>query len=117
MSTIAFTCPKCLRRDNLTREKTDPVKAFSATLVCPDCDDGDFHSPEFFDADGRHIDEGTGEAYAAAQALASGGAESPPRSCRSPGRNTNKINLLGVGISHGGEDHDQAHRRRADRYR
>lgn len=75
MSTIAFTCPKCLRRDNLTREKTDPVKAFSATLVCPDCDDGDFHSPEFFDADGRHIDEGTGEAYAAAQALASGGAE------------------------------------------
>lgn len=64
MSTISFKCPKCERQDNLDRESTDPAKAVSATLVCPTCDDGDFHSPEFYDAEGRHLDEETGEPYA-----------------------------------------------------
>lgn len=61
--TIAFLCPICGRRDNLDRVDTDPAKAVSATLVCPNCDDGDFHSPEFFDAESRHLNEETGEPY------------------------------------------------------
>lgn len=68
MSTIAFECPKCGRRDNLSREDTDPANAVSATLICPNCDDGDFHCPEFYDAEGRHLDEETGEPYAASPA-------------------------------------------------
>jgi hypothetical protein len=37
------------------REDTDPPTAVRATLQCDRCDDGDFHSPEFFDGDGKWV--------------------------------------------------------------
>lgn len=67
--TIHFLCPRCLRKSDLSREETDPPNAASATLVCPDCDDGDFHSPEFFDIEGRHLDFESGKPFDGGEAV------------------------------------------------
>lgn len=55
-SCITFICPRCKRHNpEIRRIATDPPNAVCAVLVCNFCDDGDFHSPEFFDADGKWV--------------------------------------------------------------
>lgn len=49
---ITFECPDCKRRLLVDRDETDPPNAVRAVLQCDRCDDGDRHSPEFFDANG-----------------------------------------------------------------
>lgn len=52
---ILFRCPKCCRDETVPRDDTDPPTACFADMICPACDDGDFHSPTYFDADGNWV--------------------------------------------------------------
>jgi hypothetical protein len=62
---ITLECPNCGRKLAVDRDPTDPPTAVRAELQCDRCDDGDRHSPEFFDADGKslhpteHLSQGT----------------------------------------------------------
>jgi hypothetical protein len=52
---ILFRCPRCHADQSVERDVTDPPTAWFADMVCPKCDDGDFHSPTYFDADGNWV--------------------------------------------------------------
>ncbi len=52
---ILFRCPKCCADKFVEKLGEDPPGAWFAEMVCPRCDDGDFHSPTYFDADGNWI--------------------------------------------------------------
>lgn len=54
-SRILFRCPKCRKEQMVDRDNTDPPAARLASMVCPDCDDGDFHSPDYFEVTGKWI--------------------------------------------------------------
>lgn len=54
-SRILFRCPKCRKKQMVDRDDTDPPAARLASMVCPDCDDGDFNSPDYFDVGGKWI--------------------------------------------------------------
>lgn len=56
MAKISFRCPKCNRRGEFDRLPEDPPGAMEAVLICPDCDDGDFHEPRYFSASGRSVE-------------------------------------------------------------
>lgn len=52
---IELRCSKCPQKRSVDRDEHDPSRAAVVELICPDCDDGDRHSPEFFDADGKWV--------------------------------------------------------------
>ena len=52
---IVLECPNCGRAMLIASDDTDPPEAVRAVLQCDRCDDGDRHSPEFFDAAGQWI--------------------------------------------------------------
>lgn len=52
MRSITIECPDCSRTMLIDRDRTDPSMAVRLRLQCDQCDDGDFHSPEYVDADG-----------------------------------------------------------------
>lgn len=53
---LTMECPRCKRlMADVAREPTDPSRAVRVVLICPDCDDGDRHTPTFFDAEGREV--------------------------------------------------------------
>lgn len=53
---ITFACPDCKRENpEVARIDTDPPNAVRVVLQCNYCDDGDRHSPEFFDSDGKWV--------------------------------------------------------------
>lgn len=61
---LTLVCPNCKREDNTAvREPSDPPTAVRVVLICPDCDDSDLHAPEYFDAEGRHLNEETGRPF------------------------------------------------------
>jgi hypothetical protein len=53
---LRLRCPKCPRKGEAARDETDPPNAVLAYIVCPDCDDGDRHSPEYWDANNHWVD-------------------------------------------------------------
>lgn len=56
MSGLTMECPTCKRvMTDVTREATDPPSAVRVVLICPNCDDGDRHSPTYFDATGAEV--------------------------------------------------------------
>ena len=52
---MVLACPDCGREVVVEREETDPPPAVRAVLQCDLCDDGDRHSPEFFDGTGAWV--------------------------------------------------------------
>lgn len=54
-ATIAFECPDCGRTMEADRND-DPPTAVKGMLQCDRCSDGDFHSIEYLDADGKWVD-------------------------------------------------------------
>jgi len=48
-------CPKCGKQKTTKRQPEDYPEAVRMEIVCPKCDDGDFHEPFYYDADGTHI--------------------------------------------------------------
>jgi|GEM_PF-1729913 len=53
--TINLRCPKCRKAGEDQRRETDYPETNTVEIICQDCDDGDFHSEQHFDAAGRHI--------------------------------------------------------------
>ena len=53
---IQIRCPKCNKTMMNDRQPEDPVQAMECVIICPACDDGDFHSPTYLSASGREID-------------------------------------------------------------
>lgn len=52
---ITIRCPKCKKTMTDKRRDTDYHDTHTVEIVCPDCDDGDFHSELHFDASGKTI--------------------------------------------------------------
>lgn len=52
---VKLKCPKCGRQGEDERRDTDYHDSALVEIICPDCDDGDFHSEHHFDADGKEI--------------------------------------------------------------
>lgn len=53
---ITLVCPGCGKKQAGSRDPTDPPRTAVVTIICPDCDDGDFHEASYFDAAGAQID-------------------------------------------------------------
>lgn len=53
--TILLVCDECGKKQEVSREASDYPEAVEMHIVCPDCDDGDFHEAAYFDAEGNHI--------------------------------------------------------------
>lgn len=52
---MVLECPDCGREAAVVRDDTDPPAAVRAKLQCDRCDDGDRHSPEYYDGEGRWV--------------------------------------------------------------
>ena len=52
---ILLRCPLCCREKHICRSTYDYTDAVTLEIVCPDCDDGDFHEPLYYDAEGACI--------------------------------------------------------------
>ncbi len=55
MSEITINCPDCGRTMSIERQPEDPPSAASMKMQCDRCSDGDWHSPEYFDAAGKWV--------------------------------------------------------------
>lgn len=54
-NTINLRCPKCGKAGSDLRRATGYPETHTVEIICQDCDDGDYHSEQHFDAAGRHI--------------------------------------------------------------
>lgn len=54
---IQLRCPKCSKTMMGDRRPEDPKQAMECVIICPDCDDGDFHTPTYLTASGRDVTE------------------------------------------------------------
>ena len=56
METVRLECPKCgfWKRSPLD-DDFDPPGTVLVKLTCPDCNQGDFASPTYFDAQGKEL--------------------------------------------------------------
>lgn len=52
---ITLRCPRCDTHREVPRCAADPASAATVFIVCLHCDDGDFHSPRFEDAQGNEV--------------------------------------------------------------
>lgn len=52
---VTISCPKCTRTMTDKRRDRDYHDTHRIELICPDCDDGDFHLEHHFDANGDEI--------------------------------------------------------------
>lgn len=53
---VTLRCPKCSRTMLTHPNRTDPPHTSVVEVICPDCDDGDFHESSYFNAAGQQID-------------------------------------------------------------
>lgn len=51
-----ISCHHCQKTVIVDRDPTDPVSSVRAEIICPDCDDGDFDFPKYFDKDGNEVE-------------------------------------------------------------
>lgn len=54
---IQVRCPECSKAMQADRLPGDPAQAMEVVIICPDCDDGDFHEPIYLAASGRDVTE------------------------------------------------------------
>ena len=53
---ITLVCPNCGKTEQSNRVRLlDPPEAAKLAIICYDCDDGDFHAPTYFDANGKEL--------------------------------------------------------------
>ena len=52
---INLLCPKCDSYETINRLRGDPLRAVSISMICPDCDDGDFYAPTYYDSAGNEV--------------------------------------------------------------
>jgi hypothetical protein len=53
---ITFRCPKCrTQREGKRLDEFDPEDADIIEIICPQCDDGDFHAPVYFNTQGNEM--------------------------------------------------------------
>lgn len=52
---VMLRCPKCDRTQRAPADETDPEGTATIRVICPKCDDGDFHEPHYFDANGMEL--------------------------------------------------------------
>lgn len=53
---IILRCPKCKKTKSAKVDKTDPPLTAIVEIICPKCDDGDFHEASYYDARGNCIE-------------------------------------------------------------
>lgn len=59
MSAATLQCPKC-KRERWYDKATDgaiPSRVARIVVICPTCDDGDFHSETWLDAHGNEVSQ------------------------------------------------------------
>ncbi len=68
---ITLRCPRCRRKKPYERSVDPRVPAAVAviTIICPKCDDGDFHEERWFDANGVELEQDYGDGPSASSAL------------------------------------------------
>lgn len=54
--TLTLSCRKCGKTMQTPRSEHDYPEAVSMRLDCPDCWNGDFDEPDYFDADGNIVE-------------------------------------------------------------
>lgn len=71
---IILRCPRCRRKKSYERSVDPRIPATVAviTIICPKCDDGDFHEERWFDATGVELEQGYGNVLSASGALSNG---------------------------------------------
>lgn len=52
---IFLQCPKCKRREEIEKPTDIPSIVKTVEIICPDCDDGDFHTETWFDSFGKEV--------------------------------------------------------------
>ncbi|WP_164084011.1 hypothetical protein [Stenotrophomonas maltophilia] len=52
---IRLRCPKCRKEPVDLRRDTDYPETHTVEIICQDCDHGDFHSEDHYDAAGNFI--------------------------------------------------------------
>ncbi|WP_067734480.1 hypothetical protein [Novosphingobium naphthalenivorans] len=52
---IELRCPDCGETMRTARLDDDPPEATVCEIICPDCDDGDFHAARFIDRYGNEV--------------------------------------------------------------
>ncbi|MBH1836402.1 hypothetical protein I5T88_11015 [Stenotrophomonas maltophilia] len=52
---IKLRCPKCRKEGQDQRRDTDYPETHTVEIICHDCDDGDFHSENHYNAAGDFI--------------------------------------------------------------
>lgn len=52
---ITLRCPKCPATKLVRMQEGDPYEAEVMEIICPNCDDGDRHSPRYFTANDREL--------------------------------------------------------------
>lgn len=75
MSTpITLRCPRCRRKKPYERSVDPRVPATVSviTIICPKCDNGDFHEERWFDANGVELEQDYGDSLSASGALIMG---------------------------------------------
>ncbi len=55
LNQIRLRCPKCRKEAEDLRQDTDYPETHTVEIICPSCDDGDFHSEDHYDAVGKFI--------------------------------------------------------------
>lgn len=55
VASVVLACPRCARSDIVARPPDIPAKVIRCVIICPDCDDGDFHFETWFAHDGREV--------------------------------------------------------------
>jgi hypothetical protein len=52
---IFLRCPRCGKKKMIDRTTDDYPDAERVEIICPKCDDGDFHETMYYDKAGKHI--------------------------------------------------------------
>lgn len=58
MENLKLRCPYCGVEQPYKRDIDPHIPASVATIeiICPNCDDGDFHTETWFDAEGKEVE-------------------------------------------------------------
>jgi hypothetical protein len=55
---VTLECPACRASKTMPRPTDIPATVRLITIICPDCDDGDFHTETWFSAPGIEVSQG-----------------------------------------------------------